>query len=176
LESTAEKVKPVVASKTPVASVSTVKKTAEKMKPAGRVPTLGIRKSPRLSALTVVVAESDKSTSTEATRADAAMKVASAVKPTKLSFEISKVADKDSINFTSPDPLGELLVSDMDKVHDDVSPAALDPNGNVADTPSAGTGADELHCSYKKCNYQLVTKEQIPCTVQSVSISTTKGP
>jgi hypothetical protein len=147
LESTAEKVKPVVASKTPIASESTVKKTAEKVKPAGRVPTPGIRKSPCLSALTVVVAESDKSTSTEATRAAAAMKLASAGKPTKLPFETSNVDDKDSIDFMSPDPLGELFVSDMDKVHDDVSPAALDLNGNVADTPSAGTGTDKLHCS-----------------------------
>jgi hypothetical protein len=46
------------------------------VKPAGRVSTPGTRKSHCLSALTVVVAESDLSTTAEAARADAAMKVA----------------------------------------------------------------------------------------------------
>jgi hypothetical protein len=166
--STADQVKPVVASNTPVALGSTMKKTAEKVKPVGRVRTPITRTSPRLSALAGVIAESEKSTSAKATRTDAATKVATAVNPTQLPFETSDVADKESFDCTSPDQLGELLVSDMDKVHDDISPGALnDVNGDVADTPSAGTSADKLHCSYKKWNYQLATKEQIPCVVQS---------
>ncbi len=47
-------------------------------------------------------------------------------------------------------------------MHDDISPVAENNvNDDVAVTPSADTGADKLRCSYKKCNNQLASKEQI---------------
>jgi hypothetical protein len=66
----------------------------------------------------------------------------------------------------SPEPLGELLVTDMDEYHSDIRVAALDVVGDVAGTPSTGAGGDKLCCSYKKCN----RKEQMPCSVQSCKI------
>jgi hypothetical protein len=72
------------------------------------------------------------------------MKAPSAVKQTKLPFETSMVAEEKCNDVMCPEPLGDLLVTDMDEYHSDISPAALDGVGDVAATPSAGAGSDKL--------------------------------
>jgi hypothetical protein len=85
----------------------------------------------------------------------------SAVKPTKLPFETPIGAEEESMDGEedSLEPLGELLVTDMDVQHDVA--------GDDAVTPSAGAGNDKLRCSYKKCSNKLLSKEQLPCVVAS---------
>jgi hypothetical protein len=67
-------------------------------------------------------------------------------------------AEEECNDAMSLEPLGELLVTDMD---------AVDVAGDVAVTPFAGAGGDKLCCSYKKCNNQLLSKEQMPCSGHS---------
>jgi hypothetical protein len=96
------------------------------------------------------------------------MKAPSAVKPTKLPFETSTVAEEKCDDAMSPEPLDELLVTDRDEYHGDISPAALDVDGDVAATPSAGAGSEKLCCSYKKCNNQLLSKKQMLALCRAV--------
>jgi hypothetical protein len=62
------------------------------------------------------------------------------------------------------EPLGELLVMDIDAVHNVV--------GDDAVTPSAGAGGDKLCCLYKKCNNKLLSKEQLSCAMASCKKNT----